>query len=221
MTFTPVSNHRPKHLVFLLGAALFVAAMAFSPPLHASEIQMLPPVTENTANPCAPGNPRLLSWDGKSPINCTNGITASGGTLSAGSLSVANTGTFGGNVAIGSNGTHDSLCLNGACMTSFPTLNPSPQETNASNGGIVVGPSFLSGPIIPINGSGDANASRNALPLVTHGAEQPNCPPGSVMTGIIVNTAGTCEHQCNADGPIIGSIQITCTPLSNFYQQSN
>lgn len=67
----------------------------------ADDIQMLPPVTEasrSTATlvPCpanADGSPSLLAWDGTHAIDCTSGITATGGNVAAtGEVQVGNSG---------------------------------------------------------------------------------------------------------------------------------
>ncbi len=52
------------------------------------------------------------------------------------------------------------------------------------------------------------------IPVWRSGAQVLDCPPGSVLTGIVVNTSGTCWNQCDADGPIIQSINIRCTTLT-------
>lgn len=52
-----------------------------------------------------------------------------------------------------------------------------------------------------------------AIPSWTEGAQNLDCPPGSIMTGVKVNTSGTARHQADGDGPIIQSIHIKCTPI--------
>ncbi|HXH29456.1 MAG TPA: hypothetical protein VNJ01_01465 [Bacteriovoracaceae bacterium] len=39
------------------------------------------------------------------------------------------------------------------------------------------------------------------------------CPAGQVVTGIVIDTAGTCQNKCNGDGPIIRNIRLYCSKL--------
>lgn len=52
-----------------------------------------------------------------------------------------------------------------------------------------------------------------ALPSWRQGAQNLNCPPGQIMTGLIVNTSGTAQHHADGDGPIMQSLWIKCSAL--------
>lgn len=47
----------------------------------------------------------------------------------------------------------------------------------------------------------------------TANAQNITCPSDTVMVGLVVRTSGTCQHQCDIDGPIIQSLSIKCAPL--------
>ena len=40
-----------------------------------------------------------------------------------------------------------------------------------------------------------------------------SCPDGQYVTGINVSYRGTCQHQCDSDGGIIGNIELVCRSL--------
>lgn len=71
---------------FLLSISYVALLFMLAGPAFADGIQMLPPDTEATTTRCPAGTPRILTWNGSTPLACANNVTASGGNLSATTL---------------------------------------------------------------------------------------------------------------------------------------
>lgn len=100
--------------MLIFSALVFPLAAASVPAIAGTNIQMLPPVTENTTTVCPAGTPHMLTWDGSTPLSCSNELTVSGGNVGIGTQGPQATLDVNGEVRVGDSGAACSAANKGA-----------------------------------------------------------------------------------------------------------